>query len=130
MAEWLSRAEARRLAERVLALSKSDGCQVSLSSGANGNTRYARNEVTTAGDAVDAAATVTARFGKRTASVTTNLLDDAGLQRAVETSERLALLAPENPELMPLLPAQVYADVPAFAAATAGLDAARRADAA
>jgi predicted Zn-dependent protease len=129
VAEWLSRAEARQLAERVLALSKSDGCQVSLSSGANGDTRYARNEVTTAGDAVDAAATVTARFGKRTASVTTNLLDDDGLRRAVETCERLARLAPENPELMPLLPAQVYADVPAFASGTAGLDAARRADA-
>jgi predicted Zn-dependent protease len=129
VAEWLSRAEARQLAERVLALSKSDGCQVSLSSGANGNTRYARNEVTTAGDAVDAAATVTARFGKRTASVTTNLLDGDGLRRAVETCERLARLAPENPELMPLLPAQVYADVPAFASGTAGLDAARRADA-
>jgi predicted Zn-dependent protease len=127
--EWLSRAEARRLAERLLALSKSDGCQVSLSSGANGNTRYARNEVTTAGDAVDAAATVTARFGKRTASVTTNLLDDAGLRRAVDASERLARLAPENPDLMPLLPAQVYADVPAFAGTTAGLDAARRGDA-
>lgn len=127
MAEWLSRAEARQLAERVLALSKADGCQVSLSSGANGNTRYARNEVTTTGDAVDASATVTARFGKRTASVTTNVLDDAGLRRAVETSERLARLAPENPELMPLLPAQVHAEVPAFAGATAGLDAARRA---
>lgn len=129
MANWFSRAEARQLAERVLALSTSDGCQVSLSSGANGNTRYARNEVTTAGDAVDASATVTARFGKRTASVTTNLLDDTGLPRAVETSERLARLAPENPDLMPLLPAQVYPEVPAFASGTAALDAARRADA-
>lgn len=129
MAEWLSRGEARRLVERVLALATSDGCQVSVSSVANGNTRYARNEVTTAGDTVDAAVTVTSRFGKRTASVTTNLLDDEGLRRALETSERLARLAPENPELMPLLPAQVYADVPAFADATARLDAARRAEA-
>jgi predicted Zn-dependent protease len=72
---------------------------------------------------------VSSRFGKRVASVTTNLLDDAGLARAVETSERLARLAPENPELMPLLPAQVYAEVPAFSDTTANLDAARRADA-
>ena len=129
MAEWLSRAEARQLAERVLARAKSDGCHVSISSGVSGNTRYARNEVTTAGDTVNAGVTVTSRFGKRTASVSTNELDDAALTRAVETSERLARLAPENPELMPLLPAQVFAEVPALSNATAGLDAARRAEA-
>lgn len=131
MPDWtgFSRAEARQLAERTLALSKAEGCQVNIQSGANGNTRYARNDVTTGGDTVNASLTVTARFGKRGASVTTNVLDDAGLARAVETSERLARLAPENPELMPLLPAQVYPDVPAFASATAGLDAARRAEA-
>ena len=131
MADWsgLSRAAARQLAERALAFSKSEGCQVNITAGANGNTRYARNEVTTAGDADNAAVTVTSRFGKRAASVGTNLLDDAGLSRAVETSERLARLAPENPELMPLLPAQVYADVSAFAGVTADLDAARRAEA-
>jgi predicted Zn-dependent protease len=125
----LSRAEARELAQRVLALSRAEGCQVNLTSGQNGNTRYARNEVTTSGDGVDATLTVTSRFGKRAASVGTNVLDSAGLARAVETSERLARLAPENPELMPLLPAQVHREIPAFSAGTAGLDAARRADA-
>ena len=131
MAEFrgLSRAAARQLSERVLGLSKAEGCQVNINASANGNTRYARNEVTTAGDTDDATVTVTSRFGKRVASVGTNVLDDAGLTRAVETSERLARLAPENPELMPLLPAQLYADIPAFAPATAALDAARRAEA-
>jgi predicted Zn-dependent protease len=117
------------LAQRVLALSKAEGCQVNITAGADGNTRYARNQVTTSGDSENATVTVTSRFGMRTVSVATNLLDDAGLGRAVETSERLARLAPENPELMPLLPAQVYGEVPAFSAATAGLDAGRRADA-
>jgi len=125
----LNRAQARQLAERVLALSKAEGCQVNINATANGNTRYARNEVTTAGDADNATVTVTSRFGKRAASVGTNLLDDAGLASTVETSERLAKLAPENPELMALLPAQVYSDVPAFWEATAQLDAVRRADA-
>ncbi|MGH2610277.1 MAG: TldD/PmbA family protein, partial [Tepidiformaceae bacterium] len=111
MAEWLSRDEARRLCDRVLALSTSEGCQVGLQSGSSGNTRYAGNEVTTSGDAADAILTVSSRFGKRTAAVTTNLFDEAGLKRTVETSERLARLAPENPELMPLLPPQQYRDV-------------------
>ncbi|MGH7674152.1 MAG: TldD/PmbA family protein [Gemmatimonadales bacterium] len=128
MAEWLSRDEARRLCDRVLALSTSEGCQVGLQSGSSGNTRYAGNEVTTGGDAADAILTVSSRFGKRTAAVTTNVFDEAGLKRTVETSERLARLAPENPELMPLLPPQQYRDVTAFFAATAGLDAARRAE--
>jgi predicted Zn-dependent protease len=125
----LTRAAARQLSERVLGLSKAEGCQVNISASANGNTRYARNEVTTAGDTDNATVTVTSRFGKRAATVGTNLLDEAGLVRAVETSERLAKLAPENPELMAQLPAQVYTDVPAYAEATAGLDAVRRADA-
>lgn len=125
----LSRAAARQLSERVLALSKAEGCQVNMNASANGNTRYARNEVTTAGDTDNATLTVTSRFGKRVASVGTNVLDEAGLARAVETSERLAKLAPENPELMPLLPAQNHAEVPGFAATTAALDAARRAEA-
>ncbi|MGH7615360.1 MAG: TldD/PmbA family protein, partial [Gemmatimonadales bacterium] len=62
---------------------------------------------------------MSARFGKRTASVTTNALDDAALKRAQEASERLARIAPENPELMPLLPAQRHQDVPAFFPSTA-----------
>jgi len=125
----LSRAAARQLCERVLGKSKAEGCQVNVTAGTNGNTRYARNDVTTAGDTDDASVSVTSRFGKRVATVGTNVLDDAGLGRAVETSERLARLAPENPELMPLLPAQVHAEVPAFSDTTANLDAARRADA-
>ncbi|MGH7700263.1 MAG: TldD/PmbA family protein [Gemmatimonadales bacterium] len=129
MAEWLSREEARRLADRVLALSTADGCQVNIGSGAEGNTRYAVGGISTAGDATNATVTVSSRFGKRTASATTNLFDDEGLARAVATSERLARLAPENPEVMPLLGPQEYPDVPAFAPATARLDAAARADA-
>ena len=131
MAEWtsLTRAQARQLSEQVLGMSKAEGCQVNIAAGTNGNTRYARNDVTTGGDSDNAAVTVTSRFGKRAASFGTNLLDEAGLKSAVEASESLARLAPENPELMPLLGAQVYTDVPAFSDATANLDATARANA-
>jgi predicted Zn-dependent protease len=125
----LTREDARRLADRVLARSTAEGCQVSLASGADGNTRFAANQISTAGDTSNAVLTVTSRFGKRQASVTTNVFDDAGLGRAVETAERLARLAPENPEQMPLLEPQQYGEVAASFAATAGLDAAARADA-
>lgn len=129
MAELLTRDEAKRLADRVLARSKAEGCQVSIGSSVDGNTRFAANEITTGGDASNAVLSVSSRFGKRVASVTTNVFDDASVARAVDNSERLAKLAPENPELMPLLPAQTYAAVAASFPATERLDAAARADA-
>ena len=130
MAELLTREEAKKLIDRVLARSKAEGCQVSVNSGIEGNTRFAANEITTSGDSSNAVLTVSSRFGKRAASSTTNVFDDAGLARAVDNSERLAKLSPENPELMPLLPAQTYATVAAAFPATERLDAAARADAA
>ena len=129
MAEGLTRDQAKALADRVLALSKAEGCQVNISSGADGNTRFAANEISTAGDSSNAQVSVASRFGKRQAAVSTNVFDDAGLRRAVETSERLARLAPENPEQMPLLPAQTYGAVRAAFPATERLEAAARADA-
>ena len=129
MAELLTRDEAKRLTDRVLARSKAEGCHVSVSSSIDGNTRFAANEITTGGDASNAVLSVTSRFGKRVASVTTNVFDDAGSERAVDNSERLAKLAPENPELMPLLPPQPYTPVTAAFTSTERLDAAARADA-
>jgi predicted Zn-dependent protease len=129
VAELLTREQARQLADRVLARSKAEGCQVGIGSFHDGNTRFAANEISTAGDASNAVITVQSRFGKRVASSTTNLFDDAGIARAVDTSERLAKLAPENPELMPLLGPQTYTPVAAAFPATERLDAAARADA-
>ena len=44
MVEGLTRDEAKRLADRVLALSTADGCQVNVQSGVDGNTRFAANQ--------------------------------------------------------------------------------------
>ncbi len=130
MTDWFSRDEARALTTRILGFSKAEGCQVNLSSTIEGNTRSAGNGVTTSGETRNASVTITSRVGKRSASATTNLFDDASLRRAVETSERLARLAPENPELMPLLGPAEFAAVPAVFQSTVALDAAARADAA
>ena len=126
MPDYYTRAEAKRLTERIIALSKAEGCLVTLTSGVDGNTRFAANEISTGGDATDAVVTVASRYGKRSAAVTTNVFTDEALRRAVETSEQLAKLTPENPEQMPLLAPQSYATVPAFFDATHALDAAAR----
>jgi predicted Zn-dependent protease len=129
MADFLSEAEARDLCDLILAQSTSDGAEVNLSSVATGNTRFARNGITTSGDVIVDRATVTARVGRRSASVTWNDLGTAAIQRAVARAEELAVLAPEDPETMPLLGQQTYEQVGAFFQSTEGLDAARRADA-
>ncbi len=128
-ARYLSRAEAEALAKRALALATADATRVTLQSGSRGNTRFAVNQISTGGDDFNTTVTVRSLFGKRSANVTTNKLDDAGLRYAVETSERLAKLAPEDPEEMGELEPQQYAESRAWSDTTASLDPVARADA-
>ena len=121
LAPLLTREQAKALADRVLAMSTADETRVSINSTWEGNTRFAAGEITTSGEAVNTTVTVGAVIGRRRASATTNLLDDASLRRTVDLAMRLARLSPEDPESMPELTAQTYADVPGFIEATANL---------
>src|SRR5690606_37265413 len=97
---FLSREEAERLVARILSFSKADQARVNLSSRQEGNIRFAVNQVSTAGDTTYLSINVTSAFGQRVASATTKRTDDASLRRVVEMSERLARLAPEDPEYL------------------------------
>ena len=99
-ARYLSRDEARALAERALSFSSAEQARVNIQSGSEGNTRFAVNQISTSGDVTDATLTISSAFGKRVASATTNRFDDESLRQAVETSERLARLVPEDPEYL------------------------------
>ena len=123
----LSRDDAQALTKRTLGFSKAEQARVIINNTAQGNTRYAVNQVSTSGDATDTVVTVQSIYGKRAASASTNKLDDASLKQTVEISERLAKLSPENQELMPELGPQTYLDVDGWAASTANLDPAGRA---
>ena len=127
--EILTRDQAKALCERILARSATDGAQVVVRSVMDGNTRYAVNQITTSGEAADTEITVTARVGKRSASIGFNMLDDDKVTDNVAQAERLAGLAPEDPEQVPLLGPQEYHESRAFFDATGDLTAARRADA-
>ena len=121
--------EAQTLLKKVLSYSKADECEVSVSSNEGGNLRYARNSVSTSGASRSTELAVSSVFGKKQGITTINEYDDASLEKAVRRSEELARLAPENPEYMPLLPAQTYGPVPqTFIPATAAITAAQRAD--
>jgi len=117
----LSAEESRALCQKVLSFAKADHTRVNVDSGVHLFTRTAINRVTTAGATEDVNVRVTSVFGKRIASIDTNRLDDASLERAVRDSEALARISPENPEYMPELGEQRFSEVNAYYASTGDL---------
>ncbi|MEO6447243.1 MAG: metallopeptidase TldD-related protein [Gemmatimonadaceae bacterium] len=124
----LSRDEAQALARRILAFATADSTRVTIRSGARANSRFAVNQISTAGDNTDTVVTVLSSFGKRSATATTNKLDDDALKAVVGNSEALARLSPEDPEAMPELEPQQYTNSTiGWSEATAQLDPVARA---
>ncbi len=116
-----SKEEAQKLLKKVLAYSKADECEVSLSGDASGNIRYALNAVSTAGDISTLSLAVSSTYGKKSGTATINEFDDASLEKVVRRSEELAQLAPENPEYMPLPGPQEFKDAITYVPATAAM---------
>ncbi len=104
----LSRAEAQEIAQRALKNSPAEETRVNISSSARADTRFALNQVTTSGENRDTNVTITAFVGNRSASVSTNRLDDASLTAAAQQANEIAKLVPPNPERMPELSQQNY----------------------
>ena len=126
----LTREEAMAIVEKAVKWSKADAVDVQINTYTQGNIRFADNQVSTAGSTTDAQLGVQSAFGPKHAVVTTNDLSDEAIKRAVEQSERIAKLAPDDPEAMPQLGKQTYAPVNAFFESTANLSADDRAKAA
>jgi len=129
VARHLSRGEAEAIAKRALSFSTADECRVTVASGERSNTRFAVNQISTAGDNFNNSVTIRSVFGKKAATTTVNRLDDASLRAAVENCERIAKLAPEDPEMMPELGPQSYQEPITWNDATASLGPEARADA-
>jgi predicted Zn-dependent protease len=117
----LSAEQAKAIADKVISMAKADDTRVSVSNDWSGNSRFAAGEITTSGESTDTTVSIVSTIGKRRASASTNVLDDASLRRTVELSERLAKLSPEDPEIMPELGPQSYSPVGGFIEATADL---------
>ncbi len=82
-------------------------------------TRFANNGITTASfNLRNTVSIVTTRDG-RTGSYGVNDLDDASLKAAVKKAEELAAIAPPDPERLPMLGPQQYADTHDYDEATA-----------
>ena len=126
----LTREEAESLIARTLKFSKADAIRVNVGSTRESNVRFAANQMSTAGLSSTTTIRIQSVFGKRKASVVTNSRTDEGLRRAVEQSEALAKLAPEDPEYLGELGPQQYTPIAAWFDATAALSADERAKAA
>jgi predicted Zn-dependent protease len=126
----LTRDDAQAVIERAVKLSKADAVRVSVQSNRETNLRFADNQLSTSGATTNTTVRVQSVFGKRKASVVTNDRSPEGLQRAVQQSEALAKLAPEDPEYLGELPSQQYQPVNAWFDRTADLTAEDRAKAA
>ncbi len=125
----LSKKEAQSLLKKVLAFSKADECEASLSGSEGGNIRYARNAISTSGDISTLSLAVTSSFGKKSGTATINEFDDKSLEKVIRRAEELARLAPENPEYMPLLGQSAFRESITYVPATAAMTPDSRADA-
>ncbi|WP_296942882.1 TldD/PmbA family protein [uncultured Massilia sp.] len=126
----LNQEQTKRICDRVLSYSKADECVVTVGGSREGNIRFARNAVSTAGLADDTNVTVQVAFGKRQGTASINEFDDKSLEKVVRRAEDLARLAPENPEFMPTVDKQAYKASKTFDAKTAAIDPEFRAQAA
>ena len=116
--------------QKVLSYSKAEGCEANLNGSRDGNIRYARNTVTTAGTIDNLTLVVQSNFGKKMGTATINEFDEGSLEKVVRRSEELAQLAPENPEFMPVLGPQEYSESKGYFDSTAKISPEYRAQAA
>jgi predicted Zn-dependent protease len=116
----MTREEMKAALERVTRLSRGQRCSARLTSSWTGNTRFAANDVSTGGSIENTELSVHSWLTNRHASVTTNDLSGAGLERAVRRAEALAKIAPPDPEDMPALEPQEYRAVNGYFDTTAG----------
>src|SRR4051812_8336631 len=111
--------QARALTDRILSLAKAPECEVAVTQIRSAYTRFAANEVTTAGAVDDLRISISSRGNGRSGSVSINDPDPEALRRAVARSEELMAIAPVDPEFIEGLDRQKYPTIKAFHPETA-----------
>lgn len=115
----LTREEAKKITDRVLALTSFPECSVELTNSETASIRFALNSVTTSGFQVDQALAISVTKENKTGSTSLSEFDDKSLRNAMRRAEELSAVAPPNPEFVPGLGPQQYAHFDNFIDATA-----------
>ncbi len=108
-----TREQARELVERVLSFSKADECDVGVSLAQEAHTRFAANDVTTAGSVRSLTISITSGDGRRTGTTSLNATDTGAIKEAVARSEILMEVS-AVPEYVEDLGPQTYPEISAF----------------
>jgi predicted Zn-dependent protease len=115
----LTREQAQKLTEKALSFSTFPECDISVNSSEQAFIRFALNDVTTSGFAVEQSMSISSVRDGKSGSTRVDEFDDDSLREAVQRTERLALIAPPNPERVPPLDKQKYPELENYAASTA-----------
>jgi predicted Zn-dependent protease len=121
----LSRREALSIADRLLAGSKTDGCEIELRGGLEQNLRFANGGATTNRTAERLTLRIAAHARERVGVVEIASFDAAAGLRALAKAEEIARALPQDPDYVPPLGPQRYARSNLYCEETAalGLDA-------
>ena len=120
-----TRADAQRLAERILSYSKFPECRVSLSATEECYTRFANNGITNAGLSEKRSIVIESTRDGKTGVMRAGETGDADLRAAVKRSEELSALAPPNPEYVAPPRSPKYPEIAAYDEETAWARSAR-----
>ena len=126
----LSRDEALRICETVLAHAKAAGAEdatVALRNAVESHARFADNRITTSGRSEDLDITTTVWVGKRRGSATGNDPGAEALKRMADEAVQIARVSPVHREYVPTLGPLEYPEARGFATATADVDVTARA---
>jgi predicted Zn-dependent protease len=104
----LNEKEAKKFLENAIQYSKADSISLILSGFNNYNLRFALNSLSTNGLADGLSLSITSNVGKKSGSVRLDNFEDDSIKNAVEKSEQIAQLSPDNKEFMPPLEPQTY----------------------
>lgn len=115
----LTRDEAKRITDRVLALTAFPECEVSLYDSESCSIRFALNGVTTSGYQVEQSLYISVTKDNKTGHTSLTEFDDKSLRDAMKRAEELSAIAPPNPEFLPGLGPQRYPEESNFSEATA-----------
>jgi predicted Zn-dependent protease len=116
----LTREQAQKLTEKALSFSTFPECDIGVNSSESAFIRFALNDVTTSGFTVEQSMSISSVRDGQSGSTRVDEFDDDALREAVKRTERLAMIAPPNPERVPPLEKQKYPELENYAASTAG----------
>jgi predicted Zn-dependent protease len=116
----LTKEQFQKLAEKALSFTSFPEASVSMSSTESAFIRFALNGVTTSGFVANQSMGISVTKDRKSGNTSVDDFDEKAIRDAVQRAEQIAMISPANPEDVPPLPKQKYAEVDNFVESTAG----------